>query len=210
MVSGCCMFVKEFSFQTSFFIFWYFFKSQSFVPPSIHPAAMNRMGFSWHLCMFLLVRKVSQSKSFEISFKIFIDKSKYLPFIWVLSDSNALYSEIMKHRFKNWFEVLEKPFYFVYQSKYDFKMYDVFHFRRVLNPFSGIVPNMLFVLLGCLLMLAGWLTSISKEFSLGWFESKFNRFSFEEMRGKRCISKFSNASLYWCHASGQAASPILV
>ena len=98
--------------------------------------------------------------------------------------------------------ICEKPFYFVYQSKYDFKMYDVFHFRRVLNPFSGIVPKrqisltMLFVLLGCLLMLAGWLTSISKEFSLGWFESKFNRFSFEEMRGKRCISKFSNASLY--------------
>ena len=66
---------------------------------------MNRMGFSWHLYMFLLVRKVSQSKSFEISFKIFIDKSKYLPFIWVLSDSNALYSEIMKHRFKNWFVI---------------------------------------------------------------------------------------------------------
>ena len=66
---------------------------------------MNCMGFSWHLYMFLLVRKVSQSKSFEISFKIFIDKSKYLPSIWVLSDSNALYSEIKKHRFKNWFEI---------------------------------------------------------------------------------------------------------
>ena len=132
---------------------------------------------------------------------------------------------IMKYRFKNWFEIFGfwKSFFILsinLSMTLKCTMFFIFEGKEIkiirVQSSSGIVPKrqisltMLFVLLGCLLMLAGWLTSISKEFSLGWFESKFNRFSFEEMRGKRCISKFSNASLYWCHASGQAASPILV